>query len=775
MYSSSAFNTITNIFREDAIPFAAVAFLIGIVIVQQMSTLPSLWWGLAALPALALAWWQPRGFIIVFFVLGFFWASFRAGLVLQDELPHALEGQDIDVVGYVADIPQATDYGLRFLFDADEAWLAQQSVKIPHRLLLSSSADSTVRAGERWKLRVRLSRPHGFQNPGAFDYEGYLFRNRIRARGYVRTDTAPELMPGIAARYSVDRVRQRLGERIADLVADSPMAGMVVALANGDARRVAHSQWDSLRATGTVHLVAISGLHISLIAGIAFIIGRFLWSRSSIAVRRCPAPIAGAVVALVAGSAYAALAGFVVPTQRALIMLAVAMTGILLRRRFPPSQLLAAALMAVLVYDPLSVMAAGFWLSFAAVAILVFIASADDKSGWRRIGYLQLAVALGMLPLLLALFGQVSLVSPLANMIAIPVFDSIAVPLTLIGVMALSLSDTVAGFFFGSAAQVLEWLWPFLEWLGRLPFAHWTQHTPPWWALGCALVGVTVLLAPRGWPARWLGIVWLAPLFLVKPPTPSAGELWFTLLDVGQGLAAVVRTEHHTLIYDAGPRFSDSFDTGETAVVPYLHARGVRRVDTLVISHADNDHRGGAESVFRAFPAAQALSSAPDLPFANDVCVAGTRWIWDGVEFEMMHPPEMQRGRHNNNSCVLMTRSRYGSLLLTGDIEKRAEQSLVATDGRRLAAQIVVAPHHGSKTSSHAGFVDAVQPQYVLFPVGYRNRYRHPHPTVVERYRETGAHLYDSPTSGAIEFRFDALGTHVTTYRAAQRRYWFSQ
>jgi competence protein ComEC len=229
------------------------------------------------------------------------------------------------------------------------------------------------------------------------------------------------------------------------------------------------------------------------------------------------------------------------------------------------------------------------------------------------------------------------------------------------------------------------------------------------------------------------------------------------------------------MVYDAGPRFSESFDTGETAVVPYLHARGVRRIDMLVISHADNDHRGGAESVLRAFPAAQVLSSAPDLPFASDPCVAGMRWSWDGIEFEMMHPPLTPQSRRNDNSCVLMIRSRHGSILLPGDIEKRVERSLVAADAQRLRAQIVVAPHHGSKTSSGEAFVDAVQARHVLFAVGYRNRYRHPHPTVVERYREAGATLHDSPSGGALEFKLGELGTRVTSFRESERRYWFSQ
>jgi competence protein ComEC len=758
------------------LPFASLAFLAGVLLVQQQAQLPSLWWALTAVPPLVLAWWRPWALIGVCFVLGVVWAGFRAGLILDDALATELEGRDLVLVGHVADIPQVTQFGMRFLFDVEQAQLDDVDVRVPRRVLLNSAVDDFVaRAGERWRLRVRLARPHGFQNPGGFDYEGHLFRNRIRARGYVRAETAPLRLAGGAARYAVDAVRQRLGERIAGHVDEHATAGFVVALANGDGRRVDQSQWDVLRATGTIHLVVISGLHISLIGGIVFFVARFLWALPGVTVQWCPAPVVGAVAALVLATVYAALAGFVVPTQRALIMLTVAMSGILLRRRFPPLQLLSVALLLVLLYDPLSVMAAGFWLSFAAVAIIVFIVSDDDRAWWRRLGYLQLAVALGMLPLLLALFGQVSLVAPLANLIAIPVFDTVAVPLTLLGIAVLPLSDAAAGALFDLAATALAWLWPLLEWLGRLPYAQWAQHSPPAWALVAAVAGVTLLLAPRGWPARWVGGVWLLPLFLVRPPTPNAGEVWFTLLDVGQGLAAVVRTREHVLVYDTGPRFSETFDTGEAVVLPYLRARGIGQVDLLVISHGDNDHRGGAESMLQALAQTPVLSSAPALPFASAPCVRGMRWEWDSVRFEILHPPTDARDRHNNHSCVLRVVSAFGSVLLPGDIETRAELSLLAGAREQLAADVLVAPHHGSKSSSHEAFVAAVHPKHVLFPVGYRNRYRHPHPAVLERYRGAGAQLHDSPAHGALEFRIGAAGIDLDAYRSTQRRYWFDR
>jgi competence protein ComEC len=389
-------------------------------------------------------------------------------------------------------------------------------------------------------------------------------------------------------------------------------------------------------------------------------------------------------------------------------------------------------------------------------------------------GYIQWAIALGMLPLMLAMFQQVSLVAPVANMLAVPVFDLLLVPLTLTGVLLLGVAPDAAGWLFQLAAGLLQWLWPALEFLGQRSFSLWMQPAPAWWALPCAVVGVALLLAPRGWPARWVGAVWLLPLFLMRPPLPAAGELWFTLLDVGQGLAAVVRTRTHALVFDAGPRFG-SFDTGSAVVEPYLRSVNVHRLDALIVSHGDNDHIGGAESVLRALPVAQVLSSVPEELSAAQPCRSGQTWNWDGVDFAMLNPiTAAGSGRGNNDSCVLQVRSRYGTVLLPGDIEAKAERQLIEQWGGQLRSDVLVAPHHGSKTSSTPEFIETVAPRYVLFPVGYRNRYRHPNPAVAARYLERDITMRDLPTSGALEFHLTAGGLEATAYRARHRRYWYA-
>ena len=538
---------------------------------QQLTALPSLWWAAALVPLGFLAWRRPVWLVAVFFVAGVVWISFRAGLILEESLPTALEGQDLVIEGHVADIPSRTDFGWRFPFDVTAARHADATVQIPARILLSAGRGEFVpRAGEAWRLTARLKRPHGLQNPGGFDYEAHLFRNRLRATGYVRLDDTPQrLGEATPTRYAIDRVRQRLGEAMRARLGDNPFAGIVVALANGDSGGVDNAQWDIFRRTGTLHLVAISGLHISLIGGIGFFLGRWLWALPGYTVLRYPAPVVGAVCALLAAAGYAALAGFVIPTQRALIMLGVVMGGILLRRQTAPTQLLAIALLAVLTYDPLAVMAAGFWLSFAAVAVILFVAHGESRrmEWWRKWGYLQIAIALGMLPLMFALFQQASLVAPLANLLAVPVFDLLMVPLVLAGLAFLGFLPSVAQTLFELTAGLLAQLWPVLEWLGSLAWSQWTRPALP--ELGAGLCRRRRRLA--------VGAAWLAGALDRRGVVAAAGvaaTAGAAQRLAGRGLVHVAgrrpgfwrrwcsTTASHTLVFDAGPRLG-AFDVDD--------------------------------------------------------------------------------------------------------------------------------------------------------------------------------------------------------------------
>ncbi len=767
--------------KESVIRSAALAFLLGILLVQQLPELPSLWWGalLAPLTLLAL-WWRPV-LPLLFFIAGLCWVTLRADWVLQQSLPVALEGQDLHVEGYIADIPRPGERGLRFEFDVVQARHDDHVVTIPRRIQVSTyGAKFQPMVGDKWALPVRLKRPHGFQNPGGFDYEAYLFQHRIRAVGYVREAPPTELLDSDPGEYRLGRFRQYLTTRIAALLPENAFAGMLTAFANGDESAIADAQWRVLARTGTTHLVAISGMNIGLVAGLLFFLVRWLWSRPGVTVLWLPAPKAGAFAALAAGAFYAALAGFAIPTQRALVMLAVVMGGILSSRRSPPSYILAVALLLVLAIDPLAVLAAGFWLSFAAVALILYVihpgrAHTGWRARWRDWAGMQWAIAVGLLPLMLVLFQQTSLSGPLANLIAIPAIESLVIPLTLLGVVALvALPDTVAAGLFQAAAWVLEKLWGVLETLAALDHTQWVQHTPLPWTVACALIGIALLLAPRGFPARWVGALWLLPMLWLRPPAPAPGEVWFTLLDVGQGLAAVARTATHTLVYDSGARFSARFDAGRAVVAPFLRHAGVTRIDTLIVSHGHNDHIGGVASLREALPAERLLSSVPEQLAPAESCRAGQHWEWDGVRFQILHPSEGAPWKDNNASCVLRIVGRHGAILLPGDIAAPAERALAAERAADLRADVLVAPHHGSKSSSTAVFVDAVSPRLVLFPVGYRNRYRHPSPAVVERYAWIGAEWRTSPDSGALTVRLGPAGAELSAYRESRPRYWLN-
>ncbi|MDX9767228.1 MAG: DNA internalization-related competence protein ComEC/Rec2, partial [Ectothiorhodospiraceae bacterium] len=522
------------------------------------------------------------------------------------------------------------------------------------------------------------------------------------------------------------------------------------------------------------HLMAISGLHVGLVAGLAGLLALRLWRLSARLCLWLAAPRAAALAGLAAGFVYALLAGFAIPTQRALVMLTVVAAALAWGRIGTPSRTLALALLAVLLLDPLSVLSPGFWLSFAAVAVILYALTgrrAGHPLAWLRI---QVVIAIGLLPLTVWFFQFGAVVSPLANLIAVPWVGFVVVPSTLLGAALAPWMPAVAGLPLWLADAALDLLWPVLEWLAALPGGQWLPPAPPFVWLLLALAGGALLLAPRGWPARWLGAVLLLPMLTWQPPAPAEGDFRFTLLEVGQGLAAVIETRRHLLVYDTGPRFSDRFDAGEAAIHPYLVHRGRRRVDRLILSHGDDDHAGGAASLLARVPVGEVLGDTgdrDDLPSPRP-CKAGEAWRWDGVDFELLHPPRGWRG-DNEASCVLRVAAAGGSLLLTGDIERLAEAAMLRERREALAAEVMLIPHHGALTSSTPAFIDAVRPRLAVVSSGYGNRFGHPRPEILALYRERDIPVLDTAREGAITLRFEVDGLAIEPgYRHAVRRYW---
>jgi len=767
-----------------------LAFSIGIFWLQQQSALPAAVW-LWALPLIVTPFWLP-GFervwqkraraLAVFAVciaLGFAWAAWRAHLRMADALPAAWQGVDVRIEGVVASLPERDAHGERFDFRVEK--VLTPGAQVPAHIRLSwpgpewngVQIPQRLKAGERWQFTVRLKQPHGTSNPDGFDHEAWLLERNIRATGYVREKAGQEKQGESAYPFDlVQRLRERMRETIQQKLHGHPQAGVIAALVVGDQNAIPHANWRVYNRTGTSHLMSISGLHITLFATLMGGLVYAVWRRIPALVLRLPARQAALVCGWLAALAYTLLAGFQVPAQRTLFMLTVLVAGLWLQRQPRPASLLLLALFVVLLLDPWAVLAAGFWLSFGAVAAMMWavqgmIGRAGKITAWLRA---QAAVTIALAPALLLLFHQVSLISPLANAFAIPVVSMGVVPLALAGLLAPPLLQ--------AAAWLMQGVDAMLQWLSAFGWAAWALPAPDMWAVVLALAGVGWLLLP-GLRARWLGGFMFLPLLFPPVSGPAPGSFEAEVLDVGQGTAILVRTAGHTLLYDTGPALGDN-DAGQQIVLPRLRALGVARLDGLVLTHDDLDHTGGAASVMRdmeprwlltSLPAGHALLKRPFLP-----CVRGQHWQWDGVAFEILNPPDYAHAQpersDNNKSCVLKIAQGSQSLLLTADAERIGELEMTERVADKLPATVLVAGHHGSKTSSIAEFVDAVRPQHVVFTMGWKNRFGHPHPSVVRRLAETGATLHRTDRQGWVRLTFAKDAVEIEHWRAQHRRYW---
>jgi competence protein ComEC len=747
----------------------ALSFLAGIVLVQQFSVLPTSPWLLAGIVIAGICIWQ-RYWRWLALVTGILWAIIFASTRLADRLPETLEGVDIPIIGTIAELPKQDEKQGRFDFIVIEA-----PPKLPKKLKLSwYYPDQALKAGQHWSFTVKLKRPHGTLNPGGFDYERWLFIEGVGATGYVRPYPKPVLLQQNSAWTSIAVWRQSIVDRLNQLQSDAPNLGLIKALTIGDDNGISQDQWELFRKTGTTHLVVISGSHIGLVAGLVYFMVLRLWAWTGILA--WPPQKVAAVSAMLVGVIYAALAGFSVPTQRALIMLAIAMTAIILQRNTRPFNILAIALILVLIHDPLAVLSAGFWLSFLAVALIIYtIGGRLGKPGYvESLIKINWATSVGLSPLLLFFFQQVSLIAPLANFIAVPIISLLIVPLSLIAVIVLFFSPVLAKmllFPVDIALQSLGWL---LTQLANIPMATITHPTPSIWALLFAIPGIILLLAPSGIPARWLGFALFLPLIFTNKPQPEEGEFSMTLLDVGQGLSAVVQTANHVLVFDTGAKFNNDSDMGKSVLLPFLHHQGLGMVDLLIVSHGDNDHIGGAESLMKGIPTKNILTSIPQqlVNYSPVKCKSGQTWNWDQVSFTMLSPPPAVFTSENDNSCVLIIQSQHLTVLLTGDIQAEAESWLVANYGKKLKADVLVAPHHGSNTSSTANFLQTVQPSTILIPAGYRNQFGHPHKEVLSRYKNIKTRWLNTANSGSILVNMKDDSWNVQTLRKTESRYW---
>ena len=740
-------------------------------------------------------------------LLGHAVASAQAGLRLADALPAQLEGHDLLVEGLVASLPQTTPTGIRFLFDVERATQDGQPVTVPRRLQLSrydaahpaalvhpgpEPGRAVFRAGERWQLPVRLRQPHGNSNPWGFDQELHLFEQGVRATGSVRTGRRAEpVRVAEEAGLPVQRLRQRVRDALFRAVPDGRSAGVLAALSVGDQSAITPADWQVFRDAGIAHLVSISGLHVTMFAWLAGALVRMAWSRHRRACLCWPAPMAGLLGGALASVAYAVFSGWGVPAQRTVWMLLVVTLLRCSGRRWPWPLVLLSAASVVALLDPWALLQPGFWLSFVAVGLLMLSGPADAATASaasvgaataggvpRRWGWLtgalqaQVIATVGLTPLTLVFFQQVSLVGFAANLVAIPLVTLVITPLALLGAVWAPLWTPGAWVVAQGTEALAAWV--------AVPGAVWSVAAAPPWAQLAALAGAALAVAPVPWRLRWLAVPLVLPLLVPPVARPAMGVFDVVAADVGQGTAVLVRTRHHLLLYDTGPQYSPTADAGQRVLLPLLRARGERRIDHLVISHRDTDHVGGAASLLDALPVGGLLSSLePGHPLLGRAgveapCEWGQAWEWDGVSFEVLHPPARELARPikpNAKSCVLRVSGAQGSVLLAGDIERAQEARLVAS-GVELSSDVLLVPHHGSRTSSTAPFLDAVRPTVAIVQAGYRNRFGHPAPDVLARLAERGVRVHASAGCGAWLWAGPAPPTSGRCHRVLARRYW---
>lgn len=764
----------------------SLAFLLGIVVLQNFSHLPAThWiWICLAISISALFWRFLR--LPAACLLGFAWCLGFSHAEMHWTLPDSFEGKTLTAIGYIASIPATSEQMTSFQFAVQTLQFENtifREKSLVHLNWRGSKYDNLpqkLHAGDQWQLSVRLKKVYGTMNPGGFDYEAHALQEGIRANGYVlaKNKADNQLLNQHKYSYFLTRAREYLKTKIEKNLPLTSTSPWIVALVLGERNNISAENWEILRNTGTNHLMAIAGLHVGIMSGLAFAIVSWAWRRRSFLALRLPAQHAGSIAALIMALLYSALAGFSLPTQRACIMLSVFLGVVLLRRKILSWHAWSVALMIVLLLNPLNVLTESFWLSFGAVAFIIYgVSGRLAPTGiWWKWGRIQWVIAVGLIPLSIWLFQQCSIISFVANSIAIPWVGFLVVPLSLLGAFLLLFSVKLGSLILITADKILSILWIILTWFSHVSWGSWYQVMPSYWILIASCIGVIVLLCPAGFPGRYLGFIGLLPLFFYKASVPKIGDIEFTLLDVGQGLSAVVQTHNHVLVFDAGPKLGPNFDMGESVVVPFLRARGVRKVDMLVVSHGDNDHIGGAPAILKRFIVNSVKTSVPEkLPTPQtSFCLRGEKWRWDQVDFQFLYPTKDNLGLDNNSSCVLRVTSGNHHILLAGDIEKYAENNLVDEQLASLPADILVAPHHGSKTSAVIEFLTAVHPKYILFPTGYRNRYHFPHAVVLEKYTELGSIKINTVQAGAIDFKVNAAGEILqpALYRMTHRYYW---
>ncbi len=794
--------------------FLSLAFAAGLLAMETAAVLPS-WSMLISIASLGLLLWliawpfwthhRLRGslvsrfltvffFILAFFITGLVWGKWQGENALTYSFQSQWLKQDILLTGRIISSIEKDEKGLSFRLQVDKSHWQNHDIPLRGAMQLrfydsKYQKAPDVQVGQQLQVLARLKPPYSPLNPGGMDWEGYYWREGIVATGYIR-----EWRQLGAVSPSWLTLRHALAAAMRDSIGESGGSAVVQAVSVGLRSAFDQDLWQTFAATGTSHLLAISGLHISLVAGLLFALflafGR-LWPSLGLWL---PLSLIALLPAFMAAVFYSALAGFALPTQRALLILLAIFLLRFWRRPLQPWRSLALALLIILFLQPKSVLSPSLWLSFAAVAAIVyfFMGRREALAWWQQLLLLQLWLSIFMIPWTLLFFNQASLISPLANLIAIPWVSFSIVPLALLGVALWPFSETLAAWLWQLSAYLADFLLLFLDFLANLPWAALPLGARPWPLLWLGVVLTLWLFAPRAWPGKLPALFSLLLIVSWPAPRPAAGEVWLTVVDVGQGLSVLMQTQHKNLLFDTGKK-----GQGEQSIIPTLRTFGIHKLSMLMISHDDSDHSGSAVELLQHIPTEKILAGQPKPLIETltnsleskktktptpEACLAGQSWDWDAVRFEILHPQENRRYANDNaHSCVLLVTTATGEkILLTGDIGHREEFSVLrqaATRQLSLGQGIVIAGHHGSKHSSSQAFIEAINAEQVVFTAGFANSYGHPDAQVVANFQAAGATPWLSAEHGAIQFHVNGKKPmKIKSWRQRQQRYWrFSQ
>ena len=679
--------------------------------------------------------------VLLWSLSGLIWCSFHQVHVSEQAMPLTRILSKAVVQGYVASIPVSSAHKTQFQFVVTR--LNNHPARA-HVLMSCFNTCPNFQVGEYWELTAKLKKPLNLANPGGFDYVTWLQTRHIDWTGYVLHQSTL-LTAEKNSQYKLLALRQYLASTLAVLGFDKTSQGLVEALALGITTHIDKSSWDLFRRTGTTHLMVISGAHIGLVAGLVYGFVKWLWCRSGRLCLYLPAPKIASFFAILIAGIYSLLAGFAVPAQRALIMCFFMFLPNFVNQRFNVWQAFRYALFAVLLMEPHSVRMPGFYLSFIAVAILVSVNQRFVQNGFKKMLMMQMACLIGLMPLTVFFFSYGSLNGLIANIIAIPWVSFIIVPLSLI--------TTIFGHWFVLPASAtilsgsIQFLLRYLTWVDSLSFINLNFSVSKLLSPLAIMVAIAVLIfVPL---ARFIPAVLMLFVAACFPAFEKIkyGEARLDILDVGQGLSIVVRTSQHVLIYDTGVQFYQGSDMGKLAIIPYLETLNVKQLDKVVISHPDLDHRGGLASLEAKYFIQELIVDKPSAYGRGVSCHEYSDWVWDGVKFHFFSNPTLVTTK-NNSSCVLQISNAQGHVLLTGDIEKQAEDYLIQTYDNKLSSEVLIVPHHGSKTSSTESFLNIVSPRYAVVSYGFDNRYRFPHQEVMQRYKNHGIALFDTVLCG---------------------------